>query len=498
MDAGTPDRTGAQVTARIVLTSRRFSRVRGSVAAEKALGSTATLLFTLAMNVGLPWIAVAGAVGPSSLLLWLVALAVFFVPLAVASVELTSRFEGESGLYGWVRGTFGEFAGFMCGWIYWTSNFSFFATTLYSIVTSLAVAFGAETGGESLPPLLIMFASIVVALGVLGLQIRGLGVGKWITNAGGAAILALLVMIVVGGAYFAGGSATNFLEAVYIPTASANTAILWATMVFAYCGVEGLAFLRGDINDGMRAILRATMFLGAALAVVYILGTIAVLIIVPADELTRVTGLPQALQAGADRFGLPVLGPIMIVMAALAMLGSYSAWFRVAASLPFIAGVDHYLPESFGRRHPRTGAPTYSLILQAVVVVALVVLSQAGATVRAAYDFLISITVLPVALAYLFLFATYFRVQDRPAPDGAYAPPGGVKTARIVAATGFVATFVTVICTLVPSPDEPDKGLAIVKLVIGALLLVVSGVGVYLVGRRRSEAVRAALAKLGL
>jgi amino acid transporter len=460
----------------------------------KPLGSRDTLLFTLAMNVGLPWIAVAAVVGPSSLLIWLLALVAFFIPLAVASVELTSRFEGEGGLYGWVRGTFGEFAGFMCGWIYWTSNFSFFATTLYAIVTSLALASGAGAGDEPLSPLLVMLTSIAVALAVLGLQLRGLGIGKWVTNAGGVAVLILLVLIIAGSIYFVRDSATDFLAASYIPAASADTAILWASMVFAYCGVEGLAFLRAEIDNGMRAILRATMFLGAALATVYIVGTIAVLIIVPADELTRVTGLPQALQAGADRFGWPGLGPVLIAMAALAMLGSYSAWFRVAASLPFIAGVDHYLPEAFGRRSPRTGAPTYSLILQAAVVIALVVLSQAGATVRAAYDFLISITVLPVALAYLFLFAAYFRIQDRPAPERAYAPPGGVRSARIIAAVGFVATFVTVIFTLVPSPDEPDKRWAIAKLMIGALALVGSGVVVYVLGRRRADAIRARIA----
>lgn len=462
------------------------------LAAPKALGSAATAFFTLAMNVGLPWIAVAAVAGPSSLLVWVLALALFFVPLAVASVEMTSRFAGEGGIYTWVRGTFGEFAGFMCGWIYWTSNFSFFATTLYAIVTSVAIAIGVAQGEASLSPLFLSLWSIVLAAIVLGVHLQGLAIGKWITNAGSAAILVMLVAILVGSVYFARESATNFLTADYVPPVSADTAILWATMVFAYCGVEGLAFLRADIADGMPSILRATVVLGTALAVVYILGTIAMLIIVPADELTRVAGLPQALQVGADRFGVPSMGPVLILMAALAMLGSYSAWFRVAASLPFQAGVDHYLPEAFGRRDPKTGAPQYSLILQGAVVVVLVLLSQAGSDrVRAVYDFLISITVLPVVLAYLFLFAAYFRVQDVPPPAGAYQPPGGARTARIIAATGFIAALVTVFCTLVPSPDESDKMLAIVKLVIGALLLVASGVGVYFLGKRRAESVRA-------
>src|SRR6185436_15383736 len=132
-----------------------------------------------------------------------------------------------------------------------TSNFSFFAQTLYAFVTSVALATGFGHGEEPLSPLLVMLWSIGIAVAVLGVQLRGLEIGKWITNAGSAAILALLVFIVVGCIYFAGASATDFLAADYVPPASADTAILWGTMVFAYCGVEGLAFLRGDISDGM-------------------------------------------------------------------------------------------------------------------------------------------------------------------------------------------------------------------------------------------------------
>src|SRR5262249_49648514 len=151
--------------------------------------------------------------------------------------------------------------------------------------------------------------------------------------------------------------------------------------------------------------------------------------------------------------------------------------------LPFLAGVDHYLPEAFGRRSAN-GAPTYPLILQAAVVIVLVILSQAGASVRAAYDFLISITVLPIAIAYLFLFAVYVRVAWQHDAVDYLKLPGGVVTGRVLAATGLVATCVTVICTLVPSPDEPDKMLAVMKLVIGALILIGSGVGVYVIGHR--------------
>ena len=97
----------------------------------------------------------------------------------------------------------------------------------------------------------------------------------------------------------------------------------------------------------------------------------------------------------------------------LCSLGSYSAWFGVGARLPFAAGIDAYLPAAFGRRDPRSGAPVVSIAVQTVIVAVIVVISQAGDTLKAPYDFLVAMTVLSYTLPFLFLFAVFLAAQRR-------------------------------------------------------------------------------------
>jgi amino acid transporter len=162
----------------------------------------------------------------------------------------------------------------------------------------------------------------------------------------------------------------------------------------------------------------------------------------------------------------------------LAMLGSYSAWFGVAARLPFAIGVDRYFPASFARRDPRSGAPVTAILVQVVAVVALVILGQAGATVKGAYDFLISMSVVSYTLPFLFLFLTYFQVRGD-APAGVWVAPGGPGARRALALAGLGVTVTAVACTLVPSSEATDKASAVLKLIVSSATLIAIGWAIY-------------------
>src|SRR5471030_3159575 len=88
------------------------------------------MLLNIAAVVGLRWLSTAAQIGPSSLALWVLALIIFFVPLALTVLELSSRLPGEGGLYLWSKAAFGDLHGFIAGWSYWTSNLVFFPSVL--------------------------------------------------------------------------------------------------------------------------------------------------------------------------------------------------------------------------------------------------------------------------------------------------------------------------------------------------------------------------------
>jgi amino acid transporter len=204
------------------------------------------------------------------------------------------------------------------------------------------------------------------------------------------------------------------------------------------------------------------------------------------DDASRLAGLPDAYAAGLTRLGLSSLSHLPAALLGLSILGGYSAWFAIAARLPFAIGVDHYFPASFARRDARTGAPTMAILVQVVAVVALVVLGQAGSSVKAAYDFLVSMSVVSYTLPFAFLFAAYLAVGAE-APKGVWALPAGLR--RILAVVGLSVTATAIACTLVPSPDAVDKAGAVIKLLVSSAVLIAMGGAIYWrAGRRRSGA----------
>lgn len=444
------------------------------------------VFYTLAMTLAIRWIPVAAAAGPGSLFLWVLALVGFMAPLCLGTAELTTRFEGDGGLYAWTRRSFGPFWGYICGWLYWTCNLPFFSGVLFFVVNVLAAAVGGRWGETLRSPVGVAGASTILAT-VIGLtHLRGLGTGKWLSSFGAIAAGAIFLLLILAGGWlvFEGRSATDFAHARYTLPANADTALLWATVVFAYGGPEALAFLKNDVKGGVRQILKALLIVGVLLVFVFSLATLGMLGILSSSEISRLSGLPDTLQLALARLGLGWLAPLTLIALAAGLLGSYSAWFGVAARLPFAAGADRLLPETFARRDPRTGAPRTAILVQIAAVVALVLVSQAGANLKAAYDFLVSMTLLSYILPFIFLFAVLIAVQSAPAPEGAWTIPGGPRFARVVGWVGLACTASALVCTLAPSPDAPDKLAAVLKIILASAVLIGAGAGAYLVSRR--------------
>jgi amino acid transporter len=442
-----------------------------------------TALYTLAIGTGLRWIAVAAAVGPASLPLWILALFTFYIPLAAATIELTARFESEGGIYAWARDALGPLSGFLCGWFYWISLMPYFATILVFTSGLVLSAFGGDPKNAGLS----FSISIAMSLIVTGVQLAGLKYGKWLPNfgtAGGWAVLFIIIAIAV--ALGAGGhGATNFLHSSYVAPLNFDTAVLWGTIMFAYSGVEAVAFLRNELEGGMRTVRRALAIVGLGSLVIYIGGTAAFLVVLPRNELTRLAGFPDALRLGLQHVGLAELAPLALGLFALSMLGSFTAWFGVGARLPFAAGLDHFLPPLFARRSPATGAPVAAILLQGGLMLALLILSQAGTSVAAAYDLLVAMSILTVAIPYVLMFAAYLKCARLPPVRGAWSPPGGRRTSVALGWLGQISTLIAIACSLAPNSGDAHPIAGLLKIVFSTLAMLIVGLALYAFAIRR-------------
>ena len=137
--------------------------------------------------------------------------------------------------------------------------------------------------------------------------------------------------------------------------------------------------------------------------------------------------------------------------------------------------------------HPRWRTPYVALLVQAAIAGLFVFLGQAGTSVHGAYDALVSMGIIAYFIPFLFMFAAMIALQREPAGPEVMRVPGGKPAAIALAATGFIVTAISIVLACVPPDDEPNKTLAIVKVVGSSAVLVGIGAIVYLLGRRRAR-----------
>ncbi len=439
---------------------------------EKKAGLWSIVLYGTAMNFGIRWLATGAATGPVALPVWLLAAALFLTPLVIATFDLSAKFPGEGAIYAWTRQTQGPFAGFMCGWIYWACNLPYFCGLLIFIDALMVKAVGGPVGAWIGSPTGILVVGATMTLGVSFLHSLGLGAGKWIPAIGAVTSAAILAFFIAVAVWLNGhvGSATDFTHADYLPKFNANGAILWSTMVFAYGGAEGVALLRNQTKGGPATLRVALILIGVFLALAYVFGTGAILTILPQADASRLGGLPDAIAVALARIHQAAWAQTLLAGLAVVMLGGFSAWFGVAARLPFAAGLDSAMLAPLGRTNPKTGAPTVAIWTQALLCIVILSLSQLGATAAAAYDFVNAMSVLSYTLPYLFLFVAYLKAQG----------PDAKTSVHFIGWLGFLVALSAILLSFVPSPDATDSVQSIVKMVVGAVVLLASGAILYL------------------
>jgi len=450
------------------------------------MGFRDVVFFIVTAGTNLQWVAAAAAGGASSIVVWFIGFLAMAVPLAFCVISLSSRHPEEGGVYVWAKVAFGDFAGFITGWSYWMSNLPYFPGVLYFACANALYAGGARWIGYSASaPYFIVASLIGLTLGTI-VNVAGVEIGKWLSNIGAIARwLATAVLVVVGAAAWAKfGSATSFSGRALLPGTHLKDIIFWSTIAFAMTGLESASFLGDEIRDARRTVPRAILVSLPIILIIYLAGTISVLVAVPSSEVT--TSLQVIMQAIARveaRTGLTGISPVAGALIALTALGSVGAWLASVARIPFVAGLDRYLPPSFGRIHPRWGTPWVALVVQAAVTAVFVFLGQAGTSVRGAYDAFVSMTIIWYFIPFLYLFAAAIKLRGEAQVPG-FRIPGGSPAVAILGVLGLLTTIGSIGLSLVPADDNPDKLFAVVKVVGLTVAMVVGGVLVYRQGRR--------------
>jgi amino acid transporter len=456
---------------------------------RKEMGFWDVLLFNIATVLGPRWIAAAAHNGTSSISLWLIAAIFFFVPTAMVINELSSRFPEEGGLYMWAKEAFGDFHGFIAGWNYWIYTVFYFPGLLLASAAMSAYIVGESGAALAQERAFLLIVSLALLLVAVILNIIGLNVGKWLQNAGGVSTYAPLLILVAVAAMVGlrHGGVTHFTRASILPVWNWDTVNFWSQIAFAFTGLELVSAMSAEVRDPRRTLPRAVFGAGALIALMYIAGTVAVLVLMPAAEVSATAGVFHAITRGAIALKIGVLGIVAAILVTLGNAGGVGSTVAGIARVPFVVGLDRYLPKAFGKIHPRWKTPYVSIIVQAVVSGAILLVSQINESTRGAYQGLVDVAIILYFIPFLYMYAAAIKLasrKDRAENPHAVLIPGGKVGVWLASGTAFLITLLSIIVSIVPPGETTNRLVFLVKVIGSTLAALALGLFLYYRGLR--------------
>jgi glutamate:GABA antiporter len=453
-----------------------LQNVAPASALRKELGFTDLVLASILLVVVPDFFGSAVKAGPAHVVLWLVAIALFFLPQALVVSYLNERVPMEGGLYEWARHAFGDAVGFLVALNLWMYVVLYVASIGLVTTNYAAYALGLNAEAVASHRGILLATSIAIISGLMLVAHLGLGVGKWVSNVGSTLTVLIIVLLAALPFLRPGGQVGNGYHPLRLvtPPLTLFSFSVFSKMSFgALCGFEYAAIFAGESRNPRRHLTRAIWIAAPLIALLYIFGTSAILAYVSPGNIDVIGPIPQALRValGGTRLG-QVIVPVAILFLLTNYLSSFSLNFAANTRLPMCAGWDHLLPQWFTRLHPRHRTPVNSILFLGAITLAASIAVLAGVGPQEAFELLLIWAFTFYAIAYLALFAI-------PVLAGKQSSLRGPVWMKLLATFGFLMTLMYVVLSIFPIIPVASQSAYSAKTVAVILLANLAGLVLY-------------------
>jgi amino acid transporter len=451
---------------------------------KKELGLFDLVLTQIVFVVGTIWVGAAAKLGHSQLILWSLAIITFYLPLAAAVIYLNTRMPLEGGLYQWAKLAFNDFVAFMVAWNLWVFGILILSAIGLIVSTNIGYAIGPSAAWMQSNKWFITIVSCLLVFFIASASIRGLALGKWVHNAGGVLLMAtFLTLILLPFFSLARGDLHEYHPlAVALPALTLfNLNIFSKLALGALTGFEYVAIVAGECHAPARNIARSVIIAAPIIALMFILGTSAVLAYVKPADVDLIGPIPQVLSLGFSSFGwVGKIISVAILGVVVRQIALMSIYFTGNTRLPMVAGWDSLLPSWFSRLHGRYKTPVNSILFVGAITLGFGLASLIGVGHQEAFQLLDNAATVFYASTYLVLFAIPIVGMKA---FGARAP-WWLKLACI---SGFLVSLLSIGLTIVPIITVESRLTFAAKII--AVVAVSNGIGIliFLLGKQRSN-----------
>ena len=420
--------------------------------------------------------------GLSSAFYYLFAAIVFLIPTAMVAAELAAMFsDKQGGVFRWVGEAFGPRAGFLAIWLQWIESTIWYPTVLTFGAVSFAYiglngASDAALASNKIFTLVTVLAIYWIATFI---AMKGIGwVGK-ISKWGGliGTIIPAGLLIVLGIIYIAtGGHNYMDMQQSFIPDLTKLDNLVLASSIFLfYAGMEMMGVHVMDINNPSRNYPKAIIIGSLATVCIFVLGTFALGVIIPAKDIN----LTQSLLIGFDNFfryfHIPWAGSVIAIALMLGVLASVLTWVAGPSKGIFTVGKAGYLPPFFQKSNSH-GVQRNILLVQGGIVTLLSLLFVVMPSVQSFYQILSQLTILLYLIMYMLMFAAAivlrYKMKDAERP---FRLGKGNALMWILGVVGFSGSLLAFVLSFIP-PGQINTGSNTVwytVLIAGCIIMVI-------------------------
>ncbi len=427
--------------------------------------------FTLTAMINIDTLGAVSSQGPQVFPWLLITALTFLIPYGLLTAELGSAFPQEGGIYVWCKLAGGRLFAAIASIFYWVSNPLWVGGTL--AVTCIAVIktfwFGKSDllfGGNNVTNALVEIILAVVFIWLTTWSaIISLRIGKWFSAIGTVlklGLLALFVILALAFLFSGKANGAHVSPSDLLPTSDLGLVLssIIPVLIFNWAGFELQNGAGEEIYEPQRDVPRSLLRAGIIGVLAYAIPILVILLALPKDQLSNVSGFLSAYQLVVSVLPAPLatgLGWIIALAVILTLASAGGTWLMGADRTYAVTALDGAAPAALGRFSARYGTPLVTNLLSGsvatiAVIAAIMVTAFGSNSLATLFSLVLGFTVSTTALSYAFIFISYiilhYKYPQTPRP---YRVPGGSIGSWVVTFFALASALVAAYFTLIPT-----------------------------------------------
>ena len=414
--------------------------------------------------------------GNSQFFWWLFMIVAFLLPYGLISSELGTTYQGDGGLYDWIRLAFpGTRWGARAAWWYWL-NFPLWMASLAVMIPDLiCIAFGIQIGiwaGLALQLLFILIVTVIACYPVCDSVV--------ILNVCAVIKVGLAVLVGGMGIYYIGknGFVNDMRFVTFLPRFDLDSLSSISVIIFTMLGFEVVCTFSEEMDNPRKQIPQAIILGGLIIAGIYLLGGFGIGAVIPADQVDAAAGLIEAVMIMRGEEGGAFVGTVTLLFM-VTLFGNMISWSLGINNTACYAAEHGDMPAVFAKRHPKTRMPVGAVIINGIVAAIICVFGVIMTLIAPESELFwtfFALNLILLLMSYLPIFPAFLKLRKvDPQAERPFRVPGNSLVLTVMAVLPMSLILISIVFCAVPLSTDPETLASVLPITVGSVLCVAIG-----------------------